>query len=251
MIVLWPCYRTTSQKRMKADAMADLDVALVLWLNQYSQRYPVVDTLMATVFAYQLFRGAVIVALLWWAWMGSRTRLVTDDLFLVRTVLGIIVALAVARGLQNFLWHRPRPLHDQALDFRVPLGGTEDALKDWSSFPSDHAVLVAALVVAVLLLNRSLGILAAIWAACVVLLPRVYLGLHYPSDIVGGAIVGMVIMLAAQWLPLPRRLGPILMDLEDQHRGLAYAAFFVFSFFCATMFDDVRQLLRLVARIVL
>ena len=236
---------------MKADAMADLDVSIIQWLNQYSQMYPILDRLIAVTIRFDLFRAEVIVALLWWAWMGTRTRLVTDDLFLVRTILGITVAIAVARGLQNFLLYRPRPLHDQALDFRVPLGGPEDTLEDWSSFPSDHAVLIAALVVAVLLLNRSLGILAAIWAACVVLLPRVYLGLHYPSDIVGGAIVGMVIMLAAQWLPLPRRLGPILMDLEDQHRGLAYAAFFVFSFFCATMFDDVRQLLRLVARIVL
>lgn len=225
--------------------MSELDVNITLWLNQYSQMNQVFDSLVVVVNRYHLLRGVVIVALLWWAWMGSRTRLVTDDLFMVRTVLGVFVAIAVARGLQNFLPDCPRPAHDPTLNFRVPLGFSgADALKDWSSFPSDHAVLIAAIVVAVLLLNRLIGVLALVWAVCVILLPRVYLGLHYASDIVGGAVLGAAVMVAAQRFTAPQELAPALMRLEDQYRALAYGGLFVFSYLCATMFSDVRELLR-------
>jgi undecaprenyl-diphosphatase len=105
--------------------------------------------------------------------------------------------------------------------------------------------LIAALVVAVLLLNRLIGMLAVIWAVCIVLLPRVYLGLHYPSDIVAGAALGAVIMVTAQRLAAPQELAPVLMRLEDEHRGLAHGAFFAFSYLCATMFSDLRELVQL------
>jgi hypothetical protein len=105
--------------------------------------------------------------------------------------------------------------------------------------------LIAALVVAVFLLNRLIGMLAVIWAVCIVLLPRVYLGLHYPSDIVAGAALGAVIMVTAQRLAAPQELAPVLMRLEDEHRGLAQGVFFAFSYLCATTFSDLRELVQL------
>jgi len=188
-----------------------------------------------------------MVGLLWWAWTASHARLVTQDLALVRTVLGLVVAIAVGRALQNMLPGSLRPVHDPELAFQVPLGFSgADALEGWSSFPSDHAVVTMALVVAILHLNRLIGLLALAWAICMVLLPRIYLGLHYPSDIVGGALLGAAIMATATRVALPASLAPALARLEDRHRGLTYAGFFVFSYLCASMFSDLRDLLRLV-----
>jgi undecaprenyl-diphosphatase len=223
-------------------AMTELDVEIILWLNQYSRNSPIFDGLVVVVNRYHLFRGVVMVALLWWAWAASNTRLVTPDLGLVRIALGLLAGIAVARGLQ-------RPAHEPGLDLQPPLGFTgAEALEDWSSFPSDHAVLIMALVVAVLHLDRRLGLLALVWAICIVLPPRVYLGLHYPSDMVGGAVLGAAIMAAALHVWLPPRLAPALARLEDRHRGLAYAGFFVFSYLCASMFNDARELLRALGR---
>lgn len=230
--------------------MTAFDVDTILWLNQFSQNSPILDGLVIVVNRYHLFRGVVVVALLWWAWTASNTRLVTQDLSLVRTVVGVFIAIAVARGLQNLLPHRPRPVHDPELGFQVPPGfAGAEALESWSSFPSDHAVLIMALVVAVLYLDRLIGSLALVWAVVMVLLPRIYLGLHYPSDIVGGGIVGAAIMMATLRVALPGWLGPELAGLEDRYRGLAYAGLFVFSYLCATMFSDVRELLRVLGRL--
>jgi undecaprenyl-diphosphatase len=229
--------------------MTEFDVEIILWLNQFCQNIPIFDGLVVVVNRYHLFRGVVLVALLWWAWTASNARLVTPDLALVRIALGVFIAIAVARGLQNMLPFRPRPVHDPELGFQVPAGFVgADALESWSSFPSDHAVLTVALAVAVLQLNRRIGLLALAWAIVIVLLPRLYLGLHYPSDIVGGGILGAATMMAALGVALPAWLAPELAQLEDRHRGLAYAGFFVFTYLCASMFSDAREFLRVLGR---
>jgi hypothetical protein len=81
--------------------MLELDINIVLWLNQHSQMNRIVDGLLVAVNRYHLFRGAVVVALLWCAWMGSRQRLVTHDLFLVKAIFGVFVAIAVARACKT------------------------------------------------------------------------------------------------------------------------------------------------------
>jgi hypothetical protein len=118
-------------------------------------------------------------------------------------------------------------------------------LQDWSSFPSDHAVLIAALVMAVLFLNRALGVLAAVWAACVVLLPRVYLGLRSPPtswEVRPWARrscrrrYGFRCRAARSGINTPGRAAP-----RVRLRRL-------FVLLCVIMFDDVCQLLGLVRR---
>ncbi|MEM7504358.1 MAG: phosphatase PAP2 family protein [Pseudomonadota bacterium] len=230
--------------------VVELDVYIVQWLNQYAQKHPIFDALVVVINRYSLTRGVVMVSLLWWAWMNSRKRLVTEDLTLVKTVFGVLASIAVARGLQNMLPARLRPVHDPEVGFQLPWGFSgADAVLDWSSFPSDHAVLITALIFAVLQFNRLIGILALVWGVCVILLPRIYLGLHYPSDILAGAVVGVAIMATVQRITVSPGVAQGLARMEDQHRGLAYAAFFVFSYLCASMFNDVRELLRLLAEL--
>ena len=64
---------------------------------------------------------------------------------------------------------------------------------DWS-FPSNHAVVAMALAVGILLTWRRLGI-AAILLALVVCYSRVFLGEHYPHDVVVGAMLGAAVSL--------------------------------------------------------
>ncbi len=57
------------------------------------------------------------------------------------------------------------------------------------SFPSDHTTLAFAVAVSVLMINRRLGIPALIVAA-VVGLSRVFVGVHFPIDVLVGAALG-------------------------------------------------------------
>src|SRR4051812_12561990 len=72
-------------------------------------------------------------------------------------------------------------------------------------FPSDHATAAFAIAVAILLRKRSWGI-AALVAATVLAVSRVALGVHYPSDVLGGAIVGAAAALILWTPPLRTRI---------------------------------------------
>ena len=85
---------------------------------------------------------------------------------------------------------RERPLHSAAIDLQIPDALDVEALSGWSSFPSDHATLFFALAIGIGLVSRVAGRLILVHAIFVVSLPRVYLGLHYPTDIVAGAFIG-------------------------------------------------------------
>lgn len=226
--------------------ISSMDASIILWLNELAQVSRHLDQLVYLVSKSYLLKGVAVAALLWHAWLQRQSRLVTEDLFWPRTAGGIVLAVLIARGLQNLLPARLRPLQDAALGFRLPLGLPEEALEGWSSFPSDHAVLFAALVTAIFLIDRRAGWLAAGWSLVVVLLPRLYLGFHYPSDIAAGALLGTVIMLAAHRVPLRRGWAPVLMRLENAYRGLSFTGFFVFTFLVATLFDDLRAFLKVV-----
>jgi undecaprenyl-diphosphatase len=80
------------------------------------------------------------------------------------------------------------------------------------SFPSDHAIAAFAIAFSVALIGgRRMGA-AFLAAATVVGMTRVFVGLHYPGDVAGGALIGFLsataVFLAAgdRWIPVVRVL---------------------------------------------
>ena len=72
------------------------------------------------------------------------------------------------------------------------------------SFPSDQATGAFALAAAVLFYDRLAGIVLLVLAALLAF-SRVYVGTHYPGDVLGGAAIGIAAALVLR-LPLLRRL---------------------------------------------
>ncbi len=66
-------------------------------------------------------------------------------------------------------------------------------------FPSDHATAAFAIAVAILLRKRGWGIVALAFAT-VLAIGRVAIGVHYPSDVLGGAALGTAAALVL-WAP--------------------------------------------------
>jgi undecaprenyl-diphosphatase len=93
-----------------------------------------------------------------------------------------LLALGIAHMVAE-LWARPRPYvaHPDAILFIAPSSD--------SSFPSDHATAAFAIAVAILLRDRRWGAVALAFA-CVLAVGRVAMGVHYPSDVLGGLIIG-------------------------------------------------------------
>jgi undecaprenyl-diphosphatase len=93
------------------------------------------------------------------------------------------------------IWHRPRPFISHPDAVHVLVSRSTDP-----GFPSDHAAASIAIAVAVLLLHRRLGIVVLAVAA-LVCYSRVYVGLHYPGDVLAGALIGLAATLIL-WRPL-------------------------------------------------
>lgn len=70
--------------------------------------------------------------------------------------------------------------------------------KDFS-FPSGHSMSSFAAATAVLMWNRRAGI-AALAGAVIMACTRLYFYVHYPTDIVAGLLIGVVLGILAYWI---------------------------------------------------
>jgi undecaprenyl-diphosphatase len=70
----------------------------------------------------------------------------------------------------------------------------------------------------------------------------VFLGLHYPSDLLGGACVGIGTVCMINGTRIRTMFGKPVLALSEKYPGLFYAGFFLFSWQTAVLFDDLRSL---------
>jgi undecaprenyl-diphosphatase len=100
-------------------------------------------------------------------------------------------AAAAAAFVANFvihsLWDRPRPYETHAISH--PWSTSTDA-----SFPSDHASISLAMAFAVLAFDATAGALLLV-AAVLIAIGRVFIGAHYPGDILASLVVAGVAAL--------------------------------------------------------
>lgn len=223
--------------------MLDLvDTTAIQFLNGFAQQNHAFDVALVMQARYALLKGVVLATLLWFAWGLTRDDGSDRVPFASRSILGALLAIVVGRAMQNLLPARVRPLHEPSLGFVLPHGVDPAIHTDMSSFPSDHALLFFAVATAVWARSRALGALAFAWTAVMICLPRIYLGYHYPTDILAGAVIGIGLMQLVLHVRLPGRQG--LHRLIPPGRpvpGWAIAFAFLFTYQLATLFHEVRK----------
>lgn len=118
-------------------------------------------------------------------WLGDhpggrlRWRLATTSAF-AAAGLGLLASQVISH-----LWDRPRPYIANPDGVILVTAANPDP-----SFPSDHATAAFAIAFAILFFSRRAGIVFLVGATAIAL-SRVFAGVHYPSDILGGAVVGL------------------------------------------------------------
>ncbi|MFJ8592369.1 phosphatase PAP2 family protein [Streptomyces sp. NPDC093598] len=171
------------------------------------------DGLVSAWSTYGLALFAVLMVVGWWRarHVGARPALIA-----LAAPVTVVAAYAVNDALKLAV-REDRPCQS----LRVTTLEACPAPGDWS-FPSNHAAIAAAAAVALLFVSRRLGAVAVV-AAVAMAASRVWVGAHYPHDVVAGlalgALVALLLTAAVRSRPdaLARRLSatrlrPLLVD---------------------------------------
>lgn len=220
--------------------MNSFDFSILSFLNGFAHRSLIFDNFVYVLDNY-LIKGGVIVALIWWAWFRTGANQTKNRHYLLCGIVACLLSIVAARTLANSLPYRERPLRNPAMHFQLPYGDSSEALIHWSAFPSDHAAVFFALATAIFFAWRSAGIYAFCHVFFFICIPRIYLGYHHPTDILGGAAIGIVIACLAALEPVRKAVSRMTMPWLENSPGSFYACLFIMTFEIATLFEGLRK----------
>lgn len=196
-----------------AESGSNPDVDLLYDINGLAKDAPHwFDRAVEFVGEYGLLIAMVLLVV--WCWWSVRRR---GDENAASSVAGLVwaplaagIAVLVNVPIRGFV-ERPRPFLDHTgIDVLVP-GKTD------YSFVSDHATITMAMGAALFVADRRFG-LAGIGLALLEGFCRVYLGVHYPTDVIGGFALGTAVALLLSPLAMAL-LTPVMKAVETSAWG--------------------------------
>jgi membrane-associated phospholipid phosphatase len=163
--------------------MRELDLKALRWMRTHGHSRGVEDAAVALGKAGN--NGLV------WLLLGAVLAIIDSSRWEQWLVCALLGPLAIGLNYTiKLLVKRPRPV----LEGLPPLGGAPSSL----SFPSAHATSSFAVATAMVRVDSAMA--AAFLVAIALSLGRPYLGMHYPSDVLAGALLGVALGLI---VPLP------------------------------------------------
>ncbi|MEH0468190.1 phosphatase PAP2 family protein [Streptomyces sp. B21-097] len=138
------------------------------------------DSAVSAWSTYGLALFAVLMTIGWWR---ARQLGATASVTALAVPFVVVAAYGVDAALK-LLVREDRPCRS----LRAATLEACPAPGDWS-FPSNHAAVAAAAAVALIFVSRRLGAVSAV-AACAMAASRLWVGAHYPHDVVAGVVVG-------------------------------------------------------------
>jgi len=185
--------------------MEELNRTLFLWINATPESPQWLLTL-ATFVAKDLIVIVPLLIVALWLW-GPKHRVTSQRQLVLKTGIALIYALAISWCLGSLFPH-PRP-------FTINFGNQFLEHAPTDSYPSNHGTIIFTFALAFLLWHRGWWgtLLMAIGAS--IAWSRVFLGVHWPMDMVGGLLVGIISCLFSQvaWQFYGSRLLDVLSQM--------------------------------------
>ncbi|MBU6214905.1 phosphatase PAP2 family protein [Patescibacteria group bacterium] len=156
----------------------ELDTQVFYLLHDLTGQSPLFDW--SAIFFAQYFPYALILVFVGIVVISGYSKREKLEILFVAAFSGLVARYGVAE-LIRFFYHRPRPFVALPIHALIPESS-------WS-FPSGHATFFFGMATAVYLYHKRWGV----WlfaAAALISICRVIVGVHYPLDIIGGALIG-------------------------------------------------------------
>lgn len=170
--------------------MLPIDSAIFLWINASSATPDTVVRL--ALFASQQLPG--------WVVAGTIGAFTVGDSYVRRQAFQVLLAMAMAWAVARTGQHlipMPRPI-------ALGLGIQWLAHGHSAGFPSTHASVAFAFGATVARhAKNKIFATAALAVACLIAWSRICLGLHFASDVMAGAIVGLICAQTSTWAMRP------------------------------------------------
>lgn len=162
--------------------MINVNYWLFQQINQLATHHDWIDDIMEFCAQDIVF---VMIAILGILWLTGRKDNQKAVFF---ASLATCVALAVGAMIISPAVHHPRPFATHQVHQLVAHAAD-------NSFPSDHSTLAFSIALSVLLVKRRMGIML-LGLAVITGFSRVYVGVHYPADIAGAAVLSLIVSVA-------------------------------------------------------
>lgn len=165
------------------------DLELFQFINGFANRSVITDWFVVVIAEYIPYVVCVIAIILWAKIPNWKER---ARIFLILAFSGIL-----ARGLIfeviRYFYNRPRPF--------LALEITPLFIEGSYAFPSSHAIVFTLIGCSVLLFSKRWGVAFLIFAFLNAI-ARIYSGVHWPTDVIGGIIIAIVsIFVATKMFP--------------------------------------------------
>lgn len=180
----------------------------VLVREQWSPLVDLDQRTVVTATSFALSSGELVDVLLWWQWAFAAPRLIVPVVALclvfwwrtgrtTRTwwAIGTVLAAWAFSNVAKELVQRARPVLDEPVEHALGY-----------SFPSGHATNAAAMTTAVVILlwpvlrrrwQKVTAVSAAVALTVLTAVDRVMLGVHFPTDVTAGALLGAGFVVAS------------------------------------------------------
>ncbi|MFM0519960.1 MULTISPECIES: phosphatase PAP2 family protein [Caballeronia] len=229
--------------------MNAFDTSIQTWLVHIAASSVIFTHAVHAIADFYLTKGVMPLAILWAIWFKAGDSQQWRREMVVAVLMSGFIAFLLGRLAALALPFRLRPVYDPNIHLTFPLTNeTGSFLRMWSSFPSDHAALWMAIAAGIFLVWRWIGVLAILHCIILVCLPRICLGLHYPTDVIAGAAIGAVSAWIVTRAPLRSRFAPFFVRFMEHWPAVGYMLAFLFFFELATMFDEPRLIASFIVK---
>jgi undecaprenyl-diphosphatase len=217
----------------------ELNLSIFKAVNGLCGRYLALDELIGQLEDTGL-KGIVIMATFGMLWFARAEDQEKRREHLIVTILELTLTILVIRIVEFFSEFQIRPMYTTNIGYQAPLvfiGAY--GFEGWNSFPSDTAGMLFALATGFWFASRLWGGLFGIFSICAVI-ARIYLGIHYPVDILVGALIGIGVTIVSNAKRVRPFISSWFLAVERRVPGIFYSLLLVILYEVGTVFYAVR-----------